>query len=174
MKLEIAIYLLVAAILFSITRIFNGMKNGSFYAKGNKPMNEKIKPYVENLHRIEAPLWYTLFGSLFLLSLAIFRALDYNVTVWQFLIHFLAAYLVTMGSSAVSSYWYQGWINIGSNLEWVDKNENPKAEFAFHFMGKNYSFWWKRPWKGKIRLYSSILGTVVILIGIYLGIFYKL
>ena len=171
MKYEIASYLFISALLFSLSRIMGGMKNGCFYAKGNNPVNPKIKPYVDNLHRIEAPLWYIFFGSLFFLSLAIFRSLDYSPSLINFSLKVVASLLVTMGSSAVSSYWYQGWINIGAGDEWVNENENPKAEFAIRLFGKNYSFWWNRPWKGKYRIMSSVFGLLQIILGIVLGIF---
>lgn len=167
MNIEISIYIFVALLLSSIRRIISGMKNGCFYAKGNSYPVPKLEKYIKNIHFLETPAWYVQFGSVFLFYFALLRGINHSVHFWGFMIQLLSAYMVTMGSSAVAGYHFQGYINHGSNLPWVDDKENPKSEFAFG----SISFWWKRPWKGKFRLYASILGFIAILIGLYLGLF---
>jgi hypothetical protein len=164
---EILTYLLISCLLSSIVRIFNGMKNGCFYSKGNKYPVPLLEKYVKNLHFIETPLWYCQFGSLFFSTLAIFRCLNYTTNVFEILLQVGAALLVVMGSSGMASFHFQGFINHGSNLPWVDPNENPKSEFAW---GK-ISFWWYRPWYGKRRVMFIPIGLISIALGIYLGIF---
>ena len=75
---------------------------------------------------------------------------------------------MTMGSSAMASYHFQGYINVGAGLPWVDPNENPKSEFAFNLFGKKFSYWWNRPWKGKFRLYAAIGGVIEIIVAFVL------
>ena len=67
--------------------------------------------------------------------------------------------------SPKAGYWYQAWINRGSGLPDVDVNENPKAEFALHAFGKDYSFWWSRPWYGKRRVWAQYFGVLMMLAG---------
>lgn len=167
MKVEIAIYLILASILISIVRVIGGMKNGCFYGKNTKPLPKKLEKYIKNIHFLETPNWYCLFGATFLFSLALFRSLNYSVEFPYILLQFFYSYLVASGSSAIASYHYQGYINIGSSLPFVDSNENPKSEFAFI----GISFWWTRPWKGGLRKISMYLGMIELLTGIYLGIF---
>ena len=170
MLVEITIYCLIALFLSSVRRVISGMKNGCFYAKGNKWETPKLIKYIKNLHFLETPAWYSQFGSVYLFYFALLRCVNYNTNPYEILIQLIASLLVTMGASAMASYHFQGYINHGSNLPWVDENENPKSEFAFGLI----SFWWNRPWHGKRRKYSIFGGIIMIIIGIYLGIFYRL
>jgi hypothetical protein len=158
-----AILLALAVAGFALLRVYSGMKNGAFYAKCMYP-DTPLQPYVENLHRIEAPQWYVMFGSLFVLVLAVGLLIGHH----GLLVTLLAAALVAQGASALASYKYQAYINLGSNLPAVDPNENPKAEFAFRLGGKNYSFWWSRPWYGRRRRYAPVLGFLLAAAGIAL------
>lgn len=167
MLIEISIYVFIALILSGIRRVISGMKNGCFYAKGNNYPVPKLEKYIKNLHFLETPAWYVQFGSVFLFYFALLRGINHTIEFYPLMIQILSAYLVTMGSSALASYHFQGYINLGSNLPWVDPKENPKSEFAFGPI----SFWWRRPWKGEFRKYSPILGIIAILIGMYLGFF---
>ena len=152
----VAVGLVLAVAGMAMVRVFSGMKNGAFYAKGMYP-NTPLQPYVENMHLIEAPQWYVAFGTNFVLVLAIALLVGHH----GILLCALAAWLVAQGASAIASYKYQAYINLGSNLPAVDPNENPKAEFAVRLFGKTYSYWWSRPWYGARRKYSPILGVLM-------------
>ena len=116
MKIEILIHIIIASLLSSIVRIFNGMKNGCFYAKGNNYPTPLLDKYIKNLHYIETPLWYSQFGSLFFTIFAIFRAINYNTDFVSIIIQIIATLLIVICSSDIASYWFQGYINHGSNL----------------------------------------------------------
>ena len=167
-QLEISIYILISGFLSSIVRIFSGMKNGCFYAKGNFPYPKILEKYINNIHFIETPFWYCHFGFQFLLCLCIYRLSHLGEGATGYGISLFAAYLTAIGSSSIAGTFYQGYINVASGKEFIDTTENPKSEFALG----NISFWWKRPWKGKLRVYASVLGLISLISGIYLGLFY--
>ena len=165
MSLEIIIYISIAIILFAARRVISGMKNGVFYGKGRKPLPEKLAKYIKNIHFLETPAWYTEFGGLFFMLLAVFRAINPTLGFWDIGLQLLSCILITMGCSGMSNYHYQGYINHGSGLPWVDPNENPKSEFAFGPI----SFWWKRPWHGKRRKWIIVIGTLYVVGGLLLA-----
>ena len=76
--------------------------------------------------------------------------------------------MTTMGSSSVAGTFYQGFINVASGKNFIDSTENPKSEFAFG----NISFWWNRPVYGKRRIYASIIGLIILVAGIWIGIYF--
>lgn len=166
MSIEVTIYIVLALFLMTLRRIISGMKNGCFYGKNANPLPEKLADYIKNIHFLESPAWYVQFGAVFLFILALFRTIHPEWDLRTLGLELLADYLLTMGSSAMASYHFQGYINHGSGLPWIDPNENPKSEFAIKIFGKKYSYWWNRPWKGKWKLYSIFFGAVEIIIGI--------
>jgi hypothetical protein len=153
--------LLLAGLGIALLRVFSGMKSGAFYAKCMHP-GTKCEPYVQNLHRIEAPQWYVQFATFFVL---VFLVALRGTGLYDIMYTLLGSYLLVQGASSAASYWYQAWINRGSGLPDVDPDENPKAEFALHAFGKDYSFWWSRPWYGKRRIWSQYLGFVMMAAG---------
>jgi len=165
MTIETVIYLAIALVLMTLRRIISGIKNGAFYAKGNKYETPKLDKYINNLHFAETPAWYTQFGAVFFFLLAFFRASNPEVSFYVISIQLIASYLIMSGSSAMASYHFQGYINHGSNFPWVDLNENPKSEFAIKIGKKDISFWWNRPWCGKRRKYTPYLGVISIVAG---------
>lgn len=165
MNIEIIVYLIIALILMSIRRIISGMKNGCFYGKNSKPLPDKLEPYIKNIHFLETPAWYSQFGAVFLFLFAIFRIINPEISFYIISIQLLASYMISMGSSAMASYHFQGYINNGAGLPFVDENENPKSEFAINLFGKKISFWWNRPWYGKRRRFTPFLGVLAIIIG---------
>ena len=164
MTIEITIYLFVACVLNAYRRVLSGKKNGCFYGKNVNPPAPELEKSIKNLHYIETPAWYSQFGALFFFAFAIFRLLHPETDL--ILREFLAAMLVTMGSSGMANYYYQGYINDGSGLPWLDPNENPKSEFAFGPI----RFWWWRPWCGRARKYVPFFGAASVVTGIWLGI----
>lgn len=166
MKIEIIIYLIIAIVFCSLHRVIGGMKNGAFYAKGNFKYNIKLDKYIKNLHYLETPAWYTQFGSLFFLMLTVFRLVDYNQEVLIIIRQYAAAMIVTMGSSGLASYHYQGWINYGEGSPFYNPKEDKMSEFAFW----NISFWWNRGWLDKYKKVIPFIGGVSILIGLYIGL----
>lgn len=168
MSIEVIIYLVIALILMSVRRVISGMKNGCFYGKNFNPLPEKLAMYIKNIHFLETPAWYTQFGAVFLFLLAFFRTVNPEFSFYTIMIQLFADYMITMGSSAMASYHFQGYINHGAGLPFVDENENPKSEFALNLFGKKISFWWNRPWYGKRRRYTPFLGALSIILGFVL------
>lgn len=169
-KEEIVIYVFLAGLLSALLRVIGGAKNACFYAKGNTPYHKLLVKYINNLHFLETPAWYSHFIFQFFLCLSIYRLFHIEQGVLGYIISFVGAYLTSMGSSSIAGTFYQGFINVASGKEFIDLTENKKSEFALG----NFSFWWYRPWYGKRRIYASVLGLITLLAGIYLGIYYKL
>jgi len=166
MMLELSIYLGLACVLNAYRRILSGKKNGCFYGKNTNPPAPELAKCIKNIHYIESPAWYAQFGALFFLVFAIFRLVHPQVDFGHLMLQIGAAYLVTMGSSGMANYDFQGYINVGCGLPWVDPNENPKSEFAIG----SIHFWWWRPWCGKRRRYVPFIGMAATILGIWLGL----
>lgn len=145
------VFIFIGAVLMSYRRVLSGLKNGAFYGKTRAIMHRKVLRAIENLHTVETPAWYAQFGGMF----CFLFAMDIS---W---IGALSAILITMGSSAMANYHYQGYINIGSGLPFENENENRKSEFSDWF-------WWYRPWYGKRRKYVALAGAVSVLAGLIL------
>ncbi len=172
-EFEIIFYLLIALLLSSIRRVISGMKNGCFYAKGNAYEVPKLKKYMDNLHYLETPAWYTQFGAVYFFTFAIMRLFNVDNDI-PYLREAIASILITMGCSGMASYHFQGYINLGSNQEFVSKDEDyfPEHKYQSEFAFGPISFWWYRPWYGKRRKYLISIGFISILLGIYIGMFY--
>jgi len=164
---EVSIYLFIGLILMSIRRVISGMKNGAFYGKHNKVHNPKLDKYINNLHYLETPAWYAQFGALFFLVFAIFRLVSGDVELFLMFKQFSAAMLVTMGCSALASYHFQGWINYGEGSPFYNPKEDKMSEFAFGPI----SFWWNRGLLDKFKRIVPIVGFIVMILGMYLGLF---
>lgn len=142
--------IVLGALLMAARRVLSGLKNGAFYAKGRSLiLNRALDKAVSNMHTVETPAWYAQFGGMFCFLLA----MDIS---WA---GTLSAILITMGSSALAGYHYQGFINIGSGLPFEYENENRKSEFSDWF-------WWYRPWYGKRRKWAALGGAISIIIGL--------
>lgn len=156
------VYLIGAVLLGSFRRVISGIKNGAFYAKGHKEIHPRILRYVQNLHFAETPAWYTQYGSMCLGLLAVSRLMGHGL-----LLSLGIALLLTMSSSAIASPFYQGFINLGTGLPFVNRNENKRSEFAWGPI----RFWWPRPWWGPRRILSTFLGVGMVGGGLYLLFF---
>jgi len=167
-KEEILIYVFVACMLSALRRVISGAKNGSFYAKNSNPKPKLLEKYINNLHFLETPAWYSHFIFQFFLCMSIYRLFHLGEGLQGYCIAFIGAYLTSQGTSALAGTFYQGFINVASGKPFIDNTENPESEFA---LGK-WSFWWKRPVHGKRRVYASIVGLVTLIVGMYLGIYY--
>jgi hypothetical protein len=166
MKTEILIYLLVSIILCSIRRVISGMKNGCFYGKGNHNYNPKLLKYINNIHYLETPAWYTQFGSLFFSIFAVFRAVNYSIAPLDIAIQFIACMLVVMGSSGIASYHFQGWINYGEGSPFYNPKEDKMSEFAFW----KISFFWNRGWLDNYKKEVVVLSAFMIIVGLIIGL----
>lgn len=156
--MEITVYLLLAVLSSSIRHVLSGIKNAAFYARGTSPIHPVIQWFVQNIHRAETPAWYSQAGILFFCLLALYR-----MEGQPFGIALGGSALLTMGASGIAGPFRQGFINWGVGRPFVDKNENPKAEFALGPI----SFWFPRPW-GLGRFAGVILGCWFVWLGLRL------
>lgn len=156
--METIIYISLAALLIASTHVWSAIKSGCFYGKNIKP--NKLEKYINNLHYVQTPFWYSLFGAFGILLICIFRLLNPQFI----LLDVLSAYLISQGTSTLAGPFYQGFVNIGSNLPFIDPNENHSMELAN--AATNKTIWIKRFWYGKRRVYLSIIGLIMIVIGI--------
>lgn len=157
------VFLLALAFLAgAYSRYLSGAQNAAFYAKGSGNVRPYIRRWVENLHRLETPQWYAQAAQLSILVCA--YALERGASWWEAA---LAGTCFALGASAFASPFYQGVINHSVGRPFVDRNENPKSEFAFVLFGRVYSLWWPRPWRGRFRLVAPIIGVGYFLLSIY-------
>ena len=123
--IEIVIYIIIACLLVASTHIWSAIKSGCFYtAKRRDYSNLLMRKYCNNLHLVQTPFWYSLFGSLFFMLLAIFRIYEFKIFESLFL-----SYLIMQSISAICGPFYQGFVNIGSGKPFIDKLENKKRDF---------------------------------------------
>jgi len=166
---EIVVYLVVSSLLIASAHVWSAVKSGCFYASQKKDAKNPLKKYIDNLHRAQTPFWYSLFGSLFFMTLAVARLIQDTDIVCALvdLSYFKAlfySYLITHGTSAFAGVFYQGYINIGSGKPFIDVKEKRKFELAF----ESYSVWLPKFWYGKNRIWISAIGIVMIALGIFL------
>lgn len=171
-KLELIIYLLFIIILTAYKRVNGAMHRAVFYAKNREDQPESLKTYIKNIHFLATPEWYANFGALFFALMIIARIVN---PVGGMLHWFLEAFLclcATMFTSGMVSHIYQGYINIGSGLPFVDENEKKFFEvFAIKIRGKKYTYEMNRFWVGKNRpkvALASLIGLIITLILIVL------
>lgn len=153
---------IIGIVLQIILHIFSGIGNGSFYGKNNPNANKKMEKFILNLHFVQTPRWYIQFASLFCFVLY-FLLSNYEYT------HMIILYsiIITMSVSASASVFYQGFINWGSGLPFINKNEDKYSEFALSILNKKIVFKWFRPWYGYNRLVASLIGFLILIISIY-------
>lgn len=159
---EIIIYIVLASLLVAGTHIWSAIKSGCFYSAMRRERPELLKKYIDNLHYVQTPFWYSLFGAFGIMLFALFRVMHPEV-IWMSL---LSAYLIAQGTSTMAGPIYQGFVNVGCGLPFIDTNENSSMELANPFTGKTK--WIKRFWHGKLRVYLSFVGVAMIVIGIVL------
>lgn len=136
---------------FACRRVISGMKNGIIYGgKGS------LKPFKENLHRLETVTWYVNYTAMFCFTMAFLE-----LVCVSFVHAVLFAVLLCWANSALSSPFRQGFINVGSGRPFTDPEENTKQEFIIRFRGKDFGFWFPRPWYGWRRYVFAFLGSLV-------------
>lgn len=169
--MEIKIYIIISLILCGSAHIFSAIKSGCFYAASRGEIPEQLEKFIKNLHRVQTPFWYSLFGSLFFMILAIGR-IEQDSHILQALLDYsffyvvFASYLITQGISSLLGVFYQGWVNIGSGKPFIDHNEKRKFEIASPFSKR--SIWLNKFWYGKNRIWISFVGLFMIIFGLYL------
>lgn len=167
MKIEIAIYLLLAMTLFVYRTILSGRKNGCFYHKNDKPLPPMLKREIENLHFIETSAWYAQTCGLFLLLLALIRTIDHSLDLLTIFKQLITITLITVGSIQAASYHYQRGVTAGlrddNNLDAITK-----SEVAINIGKLHIQFWKPRLFSNKGRILAQWLGIIEIFIGIIL------
>jgi len=162
MNTEIIVYVGIAAALVIITHLLSAIKSGCFYAAKRRDENNPLKPYIDNLHRVQTPFWYSLFGSLFFMLLAIYRLLHPQDDNWGIIKGIGACFSASYAASAFCGTFYQGAINQGSGLPYIDPNEKSKFEFIIG----NFSVWIPKFWHGKNRVWISVLGFIFLILSL--------
>lgn len=160
--IEIKIYASLALVLVILTHYLSAIKSGCFYASQRQDKNNPLKPYIDNLHRVQTPFWYSLFGSLFFMLLAIYRLLHPENDLWVIIKGIGACFSASYASSSFCGTFYQGVINQGSGLPYIDPNE--KSEFEL-IIGKK-GIWIPKFWHGKNRVWISVVGFIFIILSL--------
>jgi len=154
--------LIISILFFFVIRLLDAMKSGCFYAASRQDKPPLLKKYMNNIHFLQTPIWYCVFGVFGILLFTIF----YLMNPAAIILNLISAYLISQGTSTMCGALYQGFINVGCGLPFIDENENRKMELAFPFIKK--TFWIKRFWYGKRRIYLAFVGLVIIVIGLLL------
>lgn len=157
--METIIYIMVSTLLIGSAHVWSAVKSGCFYgvASGNRPV--MLEKYIKNLHYAQTPFWYSLFGGFFFMLLCVFRLLNPQ---WV-LLDVVSAYLVMQGCSSMCGPLYQGFVNVGSGLPFVDPNENTRMELADPLTGNK--MWVPRFWHGRNRVWLSGVGLAMAVLG---------
>lgn len=170
--METIIYLALSVLLVGAAHVWSAIKSGCFYSAMSRPAENWIKPkllekYIENLHYVQTPFWYSLFGAFGVMLFAMFRIMNPATTLLVIALNMLSAYLITAGTSAMAGPLYQGFVNVGCGLPFIDPNERREMELANPFTGKKR--WVKRFWYGKRRVYLAFVGLAAVAAGIALA-----
>lgn len=165
------ILLILSTLLISSTHIWSAIKSGCFYGKGTE--QNKLQKFIKNLHFVQTPFWYSLFGAFWILLFIIFSyqhpfVLNTEIDNNALFIDLIGSYFITHGTSALCGTFYQGFINWGSNLPFIDKNEKKQFELANPF--NNKTIWVKKLWYGYNRIWFSIVGLFMVILGLLIFI----
>lgn len=151
-------------------RVYVAKLSASFYlvqkysgGKWKVSKQDKVKFYIENIHRINSPLNYLMQLTFFCLMFLGFVNHG-NYSFWAVLFDIVAAFLVATGQSAIASYEWQIWINRGNELPDIDDNESTNSEVV---IGRK-NFWIKnlKAFNGKKSKRLKYVGVVIIIIGV--------
>lgn len=133
--IEIAIYMLIANLLFSRRTVLSGQKNGCFYHKTDEILPPFLKEKIENIHLIETPAWFLQSGAAFILALGFQRIANYTLVWWEIFIQFAIAFLFMAGQYQMPSYHFQRGITAGlkddDHLDNINESEVATRWFQF-------------------------------------------
>lgn len=158
-----AILVTLGLILIGYTRVMFSKHNAVFYYKGRKKGSHPIiEEWKNNIHILANQAYRTLFGAMVCLTSAIllpkfgFLAILYSIGL-MFI------------TSAMASYDWQKWINLGVGLPEIDPNE--KRSYELIIFKKSYiipKFWWgvRRKWISIIS-WVLLVGSIIFLFGLY-------
>ncbi len=147
------LYLFISLLLASCQRGISARKNGVFYGKKNPSVTDSnIKKWIANIHIITNQEYRAYYGSLF------FFLMSFLSTELSFWWSILTSLILTQLTSAVASYSWQKWINLGSGLPPVDPNEPLKYELTIF----DKSYWIPKFWRGKRRIWISIISGIIL------------
>lgn len=172
------ILIIIAVLLASLTHILSAIKSGCFYNAMRQMRSvenfEKPKPlakFIDNMHYVQTPFWYSLFGCLTIMCFLYFsskESIDIETSEvfydLAFYIVIIKSFMLGCGASALVSPLYQGYINVGAGKPFVDTNEKDSMELANPISNK--TVWIKRFWHGKARFVASFFGLILITVAL--------
>lgn len=162
--LEIIIYIWLAVILIAGAHIWSAIKSGMFYAASSGTKPDDLKEYMANMHLVQTPFWYSLFGGFFFMLLALFRVMNPENDLQNISLDVICAVVVMYGTSSMAGPLYQGFINIGGGRPFTDPNEKREFELGNPFTGKTH--WFKKFWFGYRRWWLMPIGFIATIIAI--------
>jgi len=155
------ILITIVCLLVAATHILSAIKSGCFYAASSGTKPPLLKRFMDNLHYVQTPFWYALFGAMLVSMFAILMHSDGNL--WMVA---LRSYLLTQGTSTMAGPLYQGFINVGGGKKFTDETEKRAFEFAVPVLNK--SVWIPKFWYGKRRWFLVPFGILFIVLGLVL------
>ena len=133
MTLILSLLLLFAPLM----RVYIAYNRGVFYAKNNKNViNQTVIWLRANIHRLATYGWWLIYLTTVLGLVAFYGVLHWITVVEALWVAFMAM--------SLSSFPYQGVINICSGLPFLDEKEYHKSEWNFF----GFSIWRPRFIKG--------------------------
>ena len=162
-KIELMVYLLVAALMFAYRTVLSGRKNGCFYFKGTRqPYPKLLRRAILNLHFIESPAWYVQSTVAFLFMLALERSLNYTLVWWEIAIQLIIALLFMVGTIQMPSYHFQVGITGGIKDD-RELDKINESEVAIMLFGKKIQFWKGRLFSNRRRKLAQWLGVIEVI-----------
>lgn len=153
------IWLIIAmCVLTGAAHVLSAIKSGCFYAASSGVKPPLLKRFMDNLHYVQTPFWYALFGGMFV---GVTGILWDEYVWWEVL---LRAYAITQGTSTAFGPLYQGFINVGGSKPFTDPDEKKAFEFAVPVLNK--SVWIPKFWAGKMRWILVPIGIAMIVAGL--------
>lgn len=156
------IFIIISIILFFLIRLLDAIKSGCFYSAKRQAKPKLLEKYIDNIHYVQTPLWYCVFGAFTVLLFCIFHITNAE----KLYLNIISSFLISMGTSAMCGPFYQGFINVGCDKPFIDPNENSKMELADPISGKTK--WITRFWRGKFRIYLAFVGLIAVIAGLFL------
>ena len=167
MNTETTTLLILSVLSYGVRRWLSGVGNATFYAKKSSNENHPLlRTFIQNLHALETPQWYSHSAGHFFAYLVIFRqAITIESGFVNWLVCIGLSTLLVLSGSAIASPFFQGYINIANGKAFIDTQENKKSEFNFFGL---FSFWWPRPFVGFWRYVMILFGLVYFLAAFYI------
>lgn len=147
------LFFIIALFFAAHIRATSARKNGVFYGKNNPNVTDpNIIKWALNIHTPTNQNYRAFYATLFFFSMAFL----WETFMWWSI---PLSLIISSLTSAVASYSWQKWVNLGSGKPVIDPDERTEYELTIF----NRSYWIPKFWYGKRRLYISVGSGILLL-----------